>query len=1147
VLIIAGDIFENKTYLNTDDIYIFNRLMDMLESRKIRTIVIPGNHDYNVNSSLIDNNIDALLPKYKYIRCVSKTCEVNIENVSFGIFSPIDKKIPNQRAGLINVAILHETIIGAYFDNDEYINEGRFSADSFAGWDYVMLGDIHKPQFMRPNIAYAGSFVQKNRGEGLDHGYILWDLNAKSGKHVFIPLLEVYLKLEAINNSCRMPELQPNQKVRYITLLYRKCSAEYLAELKKKIEDKYGFINKIIDKNNYSNSVHLRGQVDTDEKNNLIVNTAEILSKLLDESKLGDKIKNKVLESHSKICNDRKLINYTNYKINYIYWSNVLCYGEDNYIDFREFSNDIVILNGSNQSGKSSIIDIIIRVLFNEHYRGKKDKIINEGKRWGEIRMSLSIGQDEYIIEQQFSHKKVVHKLLKNSENITQDKINNTYSFLKNTIGLGEYKDFVNMTVALQNRQFLVDMEKKDLLGLLTKILDIDMLYDIEKKIILELRSNRRILKVAEQETKYFQPSADNTGNYAELKVRLSELKANRETLITHLQTLNKALTSTKCPANYETIINTPKLQPEPKTYDRQKLEHERLLLSTKLTGRNFEPTGNPISEAEYRNNCLRITELSQTAEASDAEYDKAEYYGKKSTEQYKDTKHLYLRLTQHKDKIAGLPDIMTPEMIAEYAELQPSKKEHPRLGLSEAELHRLIIPASEPLGDSFIKYLNMLKFNSGCTECQHNKQRNESKVATLPEINKKIRLSNEAREDIKIIENLKAWNRKEYLERIQHNVAVRINEEIQREIKAISDNNQQIKEAKFQYEKIKKNEAYILLKKLQAENENYMAFKETKIRQKIAEINTELNKIKIYEQMCEDAKEYSLAMEYKMATEKNKHIQQEIQQTEKLISDANRLIDANIERQKDLSSSINIEAEKKKNRERIGAQIAGLKDEIEWMEVYLKMIEHKNGIPSILLKNVCSLLTDRINKVLCLIANFEIRIEYKNEFEIYTVESGKMISADVGSGYQKFVIDIIMRMVLTNISVISNPNIIFIDEGFGCLDKENFIEVAKVIKKLKSNFDAIVIITHISELKAYGDKSINVVKDRGNSIVRYGQEIKSSNLSQPNALEMVIEKDSQLYCNACKKYFKNCKNAKEKHISAKTYRRKHEAYTEKK
>jgi len=93
-----------------------------------------------------------------------------------------------------------------------------------------------------------------------------------------------------------------------------------------------------------------------------------------------------------------------------------------------------------------------------------------------------------------------------------------------------------------------------------------------------------------------------------------------------------------------------------------------------------------------------------------------------------------------------------------------------------------------------------------------------------------------------------------------------------------------------------------------------------------------------------------------------------------------------------------------------------------------------------------------------------------------------------------------ILRIVLldglNNISGnnISNPNILILDEGFGCLDEENFTEVARILKKLKRCFKCILIITHINKLKTYADANINIERVGHNSKITYSRNSESKN-----------------------------------------------------
>ena len=74
-----------------------------------------------------------------------------------------------------------ETDLGFFLPSDVHI-------DKFKGYDLGLLGDIHKKQFLNKEetIAYCGSLVQQNHGEGLSHGYLLWDVPKRKSEYIEI-------------------------------------------------------------------------------------------------------------------------------------------------------------------------------------------------------------------------------------------------------------------------------------------------------------------------------------------------------------------------------------------------------------------------------------------------------------------------------------------------------------------------------------------------------------------------------------------------------------------------------------------------------------------------------------------------------------------------------------------------------------------------------------------------------------------------------------------------------------------------------------------------------------------------------------------------------------------------------------------------
>lgn len=192
--------------------------------------------------------------------------------------------------------------------------------------------------------------------------------------------------------------------------------------------------------------------------------------------------------------------------------------------------------------------------------------------------------------------------------------------------------------------------------------------------------------------------------------------------------------------------------------------------------------------------------------------------------------------------------------------------------------------------------------------------------------------------------------------------------------------------------------------------------------------------------------------------------------------------------------------------------------ERIMFLEIYVKCID-KKGIPRMVLEKLCEILNRECNIILNDICDFELDIRYdpKNNLRIYTTEGQVRIPASMSSGYQKFIMDMIMRIVLTSVlgnnksCNLSNPNMLIIDEGFGCLDKKNFIEVAKVMKQLKANFQYIIVITHLTELKSYANDIISISRDKGYSRIEHGEKVNIAEIQNVKLRQIILDKQDEL------------------------------------
>jgi hypothetical protein len=67
------------------------------------------------------------------------------------------------------------------------------------------------------------------------------------------------------------------------------------------------------------------------------------------------------------------------------------------------------------------------------------------------------------------------------------------------------------------------------------------------------------------------------------------------------------------------------------------------------------------------------------------------------------------------------------------------------------------------------------------------------------------------------------------------------------------------------------------------------------------------------------------------------------------------------------------------------------------------------------------------------------------------------------------------------------NPMMLFIDEGFGCIDKDNFVDTMHCLSVIKNMFNSIVIISHQDQVKNISDIRMHVHHKNDISKLTYG------------------------------------------------------------
>ena len=516
LIVVTGDILHDKTSLTPEAIKLCLELFKNL-SKRLKTIVIPGNHDGLVNINERDDNISGVLydKDIENLHYFKYSGIYKFNNIVFGICSIYDNNFINSNyvdtyiknkglKDMIKICLYHG-MVGIVELEGLYKAKGKLSIHEFDGYDYVLLGDVHKYQYLNENktIAYASSLISQNFAETDPyHGYLFWDLKNKSSHYEIIKNDYCYKKCFLNENILNIDNLNFNLK-----------NDEDLEKLKTCIP-LYGQI-KIMSEYEESNEMlkFLKNKfkkVKWTEMNNLIINKGKKEEKLLSNMKIDIKelIKEQIYKTHkihldnskidfiynditSKIKNRDKIAN--SWELISIQFDNLCIYGENNIIDLKKFNlNEVILISGRNNTGKSSIIDIICFILYNKMGREMniKNKIANEilniNKKTGYGELIIKLGEKIFVIKRDYkrSNGKISissffyeliddkRELLLNTSELVNKKINEIF---------GAYDDFLFMNMILQfdNVSFRY-MKQNDRKELLNRLLDLDKYENIE-------------------------------------------------------------------------------------------------------------------------------------------------------------------------------------------------------------------------------------------------------------------------------------------------------------------------------------------------------------------------------------------------------------------------------------------------------------------------------------------------------------------------------------------------------------------------------------------------------------------------------------------------------------------------------------------
>jgi exonuclease SbcC len=148
-----------------------------------------------------------------------------------------------------------------------------------------------------------------------------------------------------------------------------------------------------------------------------------------------------------------------------------------------------------------------------------------------------------------------------------------------------------------------------------------------------------------------------------------------------------------------------------------------------------------------------------------------------------------------------------------------------------------------------------------------------------------------------------------------------------------------------------------------------------------------------------------------------------------------------------------------------------------------------RKGVPSTVISSQIPLINEEICKILAGIVDFTVELENDEDsdsMEIYINYGDSRRIIELGSGMEKMISSIAIRVALINISTLPKTDMFILDEGFGALDSIAVEACNRLLASLKKYFKTIIVITHIDGIKDSADITIEICKNEKDSKVTH-------------------------------------------------------------
>jgi DNA repair exonuclease SbcCD ATPase subunit len=186
------------------------------------------------------------------------------------------------------------------------------------------------------------------------------------------------------------------------------------------------------------------------------------------------------------------------------------------------------------------------------------------------------------------------------------------------------------------------------------------------------------------------------------------------------------------------------------------------------------------------------------------------------------------------------------------------------------------------------------------------------------------------------------------------------------------------------------------------------------------------------------------------------------------------------------LNGSVSSLKNQKKTIEDRIEEVSQLEEQHGLYEYYLNALG-KDGVSYELISKALPMIEGEVNNILGQIVEFGLQLEMDGKnINANIVYDDQKWSLEMCSGMEKFISGLAIRIALINVCNLPRPNFLVIDEGFGTLDNENLTSLYMLFAYLKTQFDFVMIISHIDSMRDVVDSLMEIKKVNGFSNIKF-------------------------------------------------------------